>query len=71
MQHRLGSLGHMTEETDDTPQSPSSLPRDYSIGRRVTLSDQEPGVMTRAAAPQEAGPTEQGMWSIQCGLLGA
>ena len=24
VQHRLGSPGHMTEETDDTPQSPSS-----------------------------------------------
>nr|CAI9689504.1 unnamed protein product [Rangifer tarandus platyrhynchus] len=68
---QAGLTGSHAEETDDTPQSPSSLPRDYSIGRRVTLSHEEPGATTRTAAPQEAGPTEQGMWSIQRGLLGA
>ena len=38
VQHRPGSVGLVKKETDDTPLSPSPLPRDCSRGRVVALS---------------------------------
>ena len=60
MQHRLGIPGWVVEEMDNTPLPPYLLPRGRSRGHGVALSCQEPGTMTKAAASQEAGPTEQG-----------
>lgn len=68
VQHRSGSPCLVMEEMDDTPLHPFLLPRDCSRGRGLTLSCQEPGTMMRAATSQEAGPTEEGRWSIQRGL---
>ena len=70
VQHSLGSPGLVMEETDDTPLPLSPLLRDCKRGHGVALSGQDPGAKMRAAATQEAEPTEQGMWSIQRGLLG-
>lgn len=63
VQHRPGLMSLVVEETDDTLHPPSPLPRGRSRGH-VTLSSQDPGTMTRSAATQEAGPTEQGRWSV-------
>ena len=71
VQHRPGLMGLVMEETDDTLHPPSPLPRGRSRGHAVALSSQDPGTMTRSAATQEAGPTEQDRWLIQLGLLGA
>ena len=68
VQHRSGLPGLVMEEMDDTPLHPSLLPRDYSRGRGVALSCQEPGTMMRAATSQEAGATEEGRWSTQRSL---
>ena len=68
VQHRPGLPGLVMEEMDDTPLHPSLLPRDYSRGRGVALSCQEPGTMMRATTSQEAGATEEGRWSIQHSL---
>ena len=68
VQHRSGLPVLVMEEMDDTPLHSSLLPRDYSRGRGVALSCQEPGTMMRAATYQDAGLTEEGSWSIQRSL---
>ena len=42
VQHRLGSLGLVMEEMDNTPLPPYLLSRGCSRGREVTLSGQGP-----------------------------
>lgn len=51
-----------------TPPTPRHHYSGCSRGHTVALSSQDPGTMTRSAATQEAGHTEQGRWSVKCGL---